>query len=226
MRRSVTFAAAVLAVVAGATACSEPGRPDEPLAAATSINGIGDPADTASPADTAPPTPTAPEVPLTPTASKPPSPTDTGAAALAACLDGNWTAPVAREFAALGLSGRTRGAVQGGSGVLQLTFGRDQTFTFTYADVRLDLAAGTAQVTGPVSGTWSLAGNTLRTVLEQSSTKVTFSLGPITIGAPDAVAGVVQNLPPGEVRVTCGAADLRMVLPATEGGGTVTFDRV
>ena len=156
----------------------------------------------------------------------PPSPTDPGAAALATCLNGNWNAPVAREFGALGLSGRSRGAVRSGTGVLQLTFGRDRTFAFTYADVKLDLAAGTAQVTGPVNGTWSLAGNTLRTVRISSATKVTFSLGPISVGAPDSVAGVVDDLPPGEVRVTCTATNLAMVLPTTEGGGTVTFDRV
>lgn len=192
----------------------------------TSINGIGNPADTASPVDTSTPTPSAPEEPLTPTVTATATPTDPGATALATCLNGNWSAPVAREFGALGLSDRSRGVVRSGSGVLQLTFGRDKSFTFTYANVQLNLAAGQSTVTGPVTGTWSLAGNTLRTVLMQTSTKVTFSFGPLTVGAPDSVARVVRTLPPAEVKVTCDAAQLKMVLPSSEGGGTVTFDRV
>jgi hypothetical protein len=146
-------------------------------------------------------------------------------AAMMRCLDGNWTAPVSREFTALGISDRTNGAVRSGTGLLRLTLGQDRTFTFTYDQVTLSMAAGSAVVNGPVTGTWSLQDNTLRTTLITNATKVDVKLGPFTLGAPSAVASAVETLPPTDVMIGCATDKLTMQLSTADGGGTVTFDR-
>lgn len=220
-------AAAVLAVIAAAVAgCSGPREPTAPL---TPPNAVGNPADTTSPADTARPVPTDPApVPVagsTPTGAPPAPPVDPGVAALATCLSGNWTAPVAREFDALGLSKRTGGAVRSGTGLLRITFGRDETFTLTYDQVTLSLAAGQARINGPVTGTWSLEANTLRTTPVSRQVKVEVTFGPITVGAPGVVVSAVETFPPGDVLVTCDANRLGMQLSTAVGGGTVQLDR-
>jgi phage baseplate assembly protein gpV len=196
------------------------------------VDPLGNLSDSASPVDTSTPTPTEeePSPSVTPTVTTPTvtstsaSPTGTDDA-LAACLDGNWSAPVSREFSALGLSQRSKGAVRSGTGVLRLTLGNDRTFSFTYDHVVLRLPAGTANVNGPVSGTWSLSGSMLDTVLIKSATEVTVSLGPVTVGAPSAVTSALETLPPSQVGFTCTDSLLTMQLPSSQGGGTVTFDR-
>lgn len=222
---AATLGAVFVAVVVGAglAGCSGSGEPIAP--SSSSADAIGSTADTASPVDTARPRPTdqvaVPVAGATPTGSA----ADPGIAALSACLNGNWAAPVAREFGSLGMAARTKGAVRSGTGVLRITFGLDRTFTFTYDQVTLSLAAGQALVSGPVTGTWSVQGNTLKTVLVSRQTKVVVKIGPITVDAPGSVASAVETLPPGDVLITCAADRFTMQLPASDGGGTVRFDR-
>jgi hypothetical protein len=221
---ALVAAGAVFAAISGLAGCSGSGESVAP--SSSSVDAIGNPTDTASPIDTARPRPTD-QVAVavagsTPTGS---AALDPGIAALGSCLNGNWAAPVAREFSSLGMSQRTKGAVRSGTGVLRITFGRDQTFTFRYEQVTLSLTAGQAVVSGPVTGTWSLQGNTLKTVLGSSQTKVDVKVGPITVAAPASVASVVETLPPSDVLITCTANQLTMQLPASDGGGTVRFDR-
>lgn len=236
MRRPVNLPAAVpvmltvLGVLAAATGCSGSDG-TAPAPSPPSVTAPG-PTDAVSPVDTATPTPTEPEYD-TPT----PSPTDAvatvsgattdvaPAAGLAACLGGTWSAPVSREFAALGLSERSGGALRGGTGVLRLTYGADRTYTLTYDAVTLAMAAGQTQVAGPVSGTWSLAGSTLRHVVLRSSAKVTVSLGGVTVGVPAGIASAVQSLPPAEASATCETDRLQFLMPGAAGGGTVIFNR-
>lgn len=224
--RAVTAVLAVFA--AGLVGCS---GPSGPTASATSLDAVGDSADSASPPGTAPPLPTnrvsTPDTWAAPTdGGRSGQALDSGVAALAACLNGNWTAPVSREFAALGVSERTKGAVRDGTGTLRITFARDGSFTFTYDQVQLSLATGQAVVNGPVTGTWSLKGDTLKTVLVSSQTKVDVKLGPITVGAPGVVTSAVENLPPSDVLVNCSADKLIMQLSTVDGGGIARFDRV
>jgi hypothetical protein len=223
----VTRAAAALAVIAAAVAgCSGPSDPTVPL---TPASAVGNPADTASPEDTAGPVSTdpapVPVVASTLTGAPPAPAIDPGVEALASCLNGNWTAPVAREFGALGLSERTGGAVRSGTGLLWITFGRDETFRFTYDQVTLSLAAGQAVINGPVTGTWSLQGNTLQTAPVSRQTKVEVKLGPVTVGAPGVLVSAVEAFPPGDVLVTCDANRLGMQRSSADGGGIVEFDR-
>jgi hypothetical protein len=231
-RRSSPFPAPLVAGlvgVVGLAACSSSSGGAPPASPARSVNLIGDPSDTASPVDTSRPAATQ-ETAAIPTVApaSPASPTSTvdpGSAVLVACLNGNWTAPVSREFSALGLGDRSKGTVRGGSGLLRITFGLDRSYTFTYEDVTLDLAIGTATVDGPVTGTWRLAGNTLSTEMIKRSTEVKVNVGPVSVGAPSSVASAVETLPPPQVLVTCEDKRLTMQLPTGQGGGTVGFDR-
>ena len=227
-RSGFRAAAAVLVVVAGVSGCSGVSGPVPP--GLSSPHAIGNPSDTASPPDTVGPTLT--EQAAAPTLSPPQGApmvaqgtVDPAAAALAACLDGNWSLPVSREFGPLGFAKRSGGAVRGGNGLIRLTLGRDQSFAFTYDQVTLVLPAGRAVVNGPITGSWSLTGNTMKTARVSSAATVKVDLGPVSVGAPRFIASTLETLPPGQVFVTCTADNLMMQLPTSDGGGIVKFDR-
>jgi hypothetical protein len=143
---------------------------------------------------------------------------------LPGCMIGSWTAPVAREFGNLGLSARSNGAVRGATGLLSLRFTADRKWTFTYDQVKLDMAAGSVDVSGPITGAWSLDGSTLTSTIGTSSIKATMAIGGLSIGAPGAVTNVLRTLPPNQVFVRCTGGGLQFQLPTSQGGGTTTFD--
>jgi hypothetical protein len=219
MRRVLSLPAVLLAVLpavlVGTAACSGSSTSAPPTRG-------GNPADTASPTGTlAAPTP---QVAGTPTQDTAPA-TAGGIGDLPACMIGTWTAPVAREFDHLNLQSRTSQTVRGATGVLNLVLAANKTWTFTYDTVRLQMPTGTAEVSGPISGTWSLSGNTLSTTVAKSTISAKINIAGARIEAPGALTGVLNSLPPNQTRVTCTGSGLQFALPSSQGGGTVTFDK-
>jgi len=188
------------------------------LAACSGASGPGSPS---GPAGT--PTTSAPPAVSSPAASSSSAPV--AGQDLPQCLLGDWTAPVSREFANLGLEQRSNHAVRSATGVLALHFAGDRTWRFTYRQVKLQLSAGSADVDGTVDGGWSLAGNALTTTTGTSAITAQLALGGLRVTAPSSLTDVLKNLPPNQVTVECSGSGLRFQLPAAQGGGTATFDR-
>jgi hypothetical protein len=198
-------------------ACSGP--PNPPTVTGASFP---QPTDSASPART-----------LTAPADAAGFPTDTVGAApppaaaptldLPGCMIGSWSAPLPREFGAMGIGKRSDGLITGGSGTVLLTLGQDRTFSYTYRQVTLTLAAGQLAVDGPVTGTWALAGDMLTTAV--SGAAVTTKATVAGVSVPNRLEGLVRSFAPTDVHVLCTGSGLQMLLPGAQGGGTVTFDR-
>jgi hypothetical protein len=157
-----------------------------------------------------------------------PRPAATGSSSapdLPACMIGTWSAPMSREFGNLALERRSNGTVRSATGGLAVTFTSDRHWTFTYRQVKLQLAAGWVGVDGPVNGTWELAGNSLRSTAGSMAVRATMHLGEVSVGiVPSAVTDLVRALPPNQVFVNCTGTGLQFLLPTAQGGGTVTFD--
>jgi hypothetical protein len=236
MRRLVPLLVAV--AVLGVSACSGPGEPR-----ALPPDRAGNSSDTLSPTETSPSLTSTPP-PTDQTGSPPTDQTGSTAGSgttiataspagssatvtaldLPQCMIGTWTAPAARESAHLGLGRRSDGEVRGATGVLILAFTADHRWTFTYRQVKLDLTGGSVDVSGPMDGTWSLAGNTLTSTLGTASVTATAHLGGLTVPVPAAVNRLLRDLPPDQVFVTCTGSGLQFQLPTSQGGGTATFD--
>jgi hypothetical protein len=143
---------------------------------------------------------------------------------LPTCMIGTWTAPADREFANLGLNRRSDGTVRGATGVLLLIFTQDHRWIFSYHQVTLDLTVGSVDVSGPMDGTWSLAGNALTSTVGAASVKATAHLGGLTVPVPEPVNRLLRGLPPDQAYVACTSTGLQFQLPTSQGGGTATFD--
>jgi hypothetical protein len=139
-------------------------------------------------------------------------------------MTGSWTAPLDREFGHLDVSGSSGGAIRSGTGFLDLRIGGDRTWTLTYRQVRLQLVAGSVAVSGPLGGSWSMAGNILDTAIGTDAVSARLTLAGVTGGAPGTVTGALRALPPDRASVTCTGSGLRFELPTSRGGGAVTFD--
>jgi hypothetical protein len=223
MRRPIVVAA-LLVTLAGIPACSGSSSPGVPEGRS------GAPTATTSPTG-ASPTPTSTPPPVTDPADASAAASASASSASAAALDlpgcllGSWTAPVDREFGNLGLQQRTGGAVRGATGDVSLRFAPDGTFGFGYDAVKLQVTAGTVDVTGTIDGTWSLAGDTLSTTVRSSAVKAAVDVGGVRFDAPEPVTAGLRSLPPNQVRVSCTGGGLQFQLPTAQGGGTATFDR-
>jgi hypothetical protein len=144
------------------------------------------------------------------------------------CPVGRWNVTAEQEFTQIGLGDMTDGGVQATGGTIRIVFGADHTYTFTYDRVVLSLGngAGTAAVNGPVSGTWDLVGDTLRTTVGSSRLGVRVNVAGVTVRPSSSLNKALQNGLPGSARVNCSAG--RLVTTITTGaaaGRQVTFTK-
>jgi hypothetical protein len=128
-------------------------------------------------------------------------------------------------FPTRGRPARSGGAGRRATGDVTLRFASDGSFGFSYDAVKLQLNAGTVDVTGTIDGTWSLAGDTLSTTVASSAVKATVDVGGMRFDAPEPVTAALRSLPPNQVHVACTGSGLQFQLPTAQGGGTATFDR-
>lgn len=149
-----------------------------------------------------------------------------GSQATVPCPVGRWAVSAQQEFAELDLGGLTGAGVSVTGGTVRVEFGADHRYTFSYDQVRLSLGrgSGSVTVTGPVTGTWQLSGDLLRTTVGVSGVAVDVQVaGVTTTPSADLNAALRAGLP-SSATVTCGGGSL--VVAATSGaasGRKVTF---
>jgi len=137
---------------------------------------------------------------------------------------GRWSAPLAREFGHLGVKKQSDGEINSGTGTVLLAFAADHTFSYTFENVVLDVTGGEAKVSGPVRGTWQLAGNNLTTKVTSSAVKTTVTVAGFDLG--EDFDDEIRSLTPNGATVTCQGSDkLELLLPSSQGGGAVLFDK-
>jgi hypothetical protein len=150
------------------------------------------------------------------------------AAGLAGCLVGGWRTPASREFTQLGMTARSKGAISGASGVLRMRFTADHGFTFTYDGVKLVLGSGQAQVNGPITGSWALAGNVLTATVKKSSVKMAVMVGGMSVNPSGSFDSLLRSITPRGAATTCSRNLLSLKVPtdtAKKEISIVTFDR-
>jgi hypothetical protein len=150
----------------------------------------------------------------------------TGGQATAPCPVGRWAVSAQQEFADLGLGGLAGGGVSVTGGTVRVEFGADHSYTFSYDGVRLSVGggAGSATVTGPVTGTWQLSGDRLSTTVGTSGVAVDVRVAGVTVTPSENLNAALRAGLPSTATVTCGGGSL--VATATSGaasGRKVTF---